>query len=310
MKRIIGLIIINIGLMAALGISTPYFLTKDNLTIIVDNMALEVIAMSGYTLLLIGGYFDLSLDGIVAICGVTAGMLMVSMGMVWYLAVLLAILVAILVGFVNGFVVVRLRVNPFIATLTTWWICVGTSLGITKALSPYGFPEAFQLLGQSRFLGFRSFVFYAIIIVVIVYILLNHTKVGAHIYASGGNRRSAELSGIEVNKIGIAMYVLMAILAGLIGLMIASRLNASSPQAVDGMALRIIAAMVIGGANLSGGGGSIVGGLLGLLLMHILSNAIIQLGISPYWQKVLLGSVLLVAVLIERINFKMRSRDV
>lgn len=310
MKRILGLIFINIAFISILGITTPYFLTKDNITVLIDNMALEMIALSGYTLLLIGGYFDLSIDGIVAISGVTAGMLMTSMGVSWQIAIAASILVSATIGFVNGFVVVKLKVNPFISTLTTWWICVGISLGVTKALSPYGFPESFQLIGQSRFLGFRSFVFYAIIIVAVLSIILHYTKYGSHIYISGDNRQSAELMGIGTTKLGIGMYVLVALLSGSIGLLIASRLNASSPVAVDGMALRIIAAAVIGGANLSGGKGTIIGGLLGLLLMHIMSNAIIQFGVSPYWQKVLLGSVLLSAVLLERINFRIRSRDV
>ena len=179
-------------------------------------------------------------------------------------------------------------------------------MGLTKALSPYGFPDAFQALGQSRLLGFRSVVLYAIVAVVILSIVLHYTKIGSHVYVSGDNRQSAELMGIGTTRLGIGMYVLVAGLAGFIGLMVASRLNAASPIAVDGMALRVIAAAVIGGANLSGGKGTIVGGLLGLLLMHILGNAIIQLGVSPYWQKVLLGGILLLAVLIERINFKFR----
>lgn len=268
-------------------------------------MALEAIALSGYTLLLIGGYFDLSVDGVVSITGVTAGLLMVN-GVDWKISVLLALLVAITIGFVNGIVVAKLKINGLIATLTTWWICVGFSMGLTKALSPYGFPEAFQMIGQARILGFRSLVLYALAAVVILSVVLHYTRTGSHIYVSGDNRQSADLMGINTTRLGIKMYVLVAVLAGFIGLMIASRLNAASPIAVDGMSLRVIAASVIGGVNLSGGKGTIVGGLLGLLLMHVLGNAIIQLGVSPYWQKVLLGGILLSAVLTERIHFKFR----
>jgi ribose transport system permease protein len=271
-------------------------------------MALEVIALSGYTLLLIGGYFDLSVDGIVSLTGITAGLLMVS-GVQWGVAVLIAMIFALGIGLFNGFIVAKVKINGLIATLTTWWICVGISMGLTKALSPYGFPEAFQALGQSRLLGFRSVVLYAIVAVVILSIVLHYTKIGSHIYVSGDNRQSAELMGIETTRLGIGMYVLVAGLSGFIGLMVASRLNAASPIAVDGMALRVIAAAVIGGANLSGGKGTIIGGLLGLLLMHILGNAIIQLGVSPYFQKAVIGGVLLLAVLIERINFRIRRLE-
>jgi ribose transport system permease protein len=306
MRRIVGLIIINIFLVVLLGIVTPYFFTKDNLVVMIDNMALEVIALSGYMLLLIGGYFDLSVDGIVSITGVTAGLMMVN-GIPWQFAVIAGMSLAVGIGAFNGIVVTKLHVNALIATLTTWWICIGVSVGLTKALSPYGFPKAFQLLGQSRILGFRSFVIYAIIGLVFLSIILHYTKIGSHIYVSGDNRQSAELMGINIMQLGIGLYILVGFLSGIIGLMVASRLNAASPIAVDGMALRVIAAAVIGGANLSGGKGSIIGGLLGLLLMHILGNSIIQLGISPYWQKALLGGILLGAVLTEKINFRMRS---
>jgi len=307
MKRIIGLIIINLILIFAVGISTPYFLTKDNFIVLIDNLALEIIALSGYTLLLVGGHFDLSVDGIVALCGVVAGILMTS-GVEWYIAVIAALSLSILIGAINGIVVVKFNVNGLIATLTTWWICVGFSMGLTKALSPYGFPDIFQAIGQSRILGFRSTVLYAVIIAVVLSVVLHWTRTGAHLYVSGDNRKSAEMLGINTIKLGIKVYILVGLLSGFIGLIIASRLNAASPVAVDGMALRVIAAIVIGGGNLSGGQGTIVGGILGLIIMHILGNAVIQLGISPYWQKSLLGTVLLVAVLAEQFKFKLRRQ--
>jgi ribose transport system permease protein len=307
MRRIIGLLAINILLIIVLRITTPYFLTTDNLIVLINNIALEAIALSGYTMLLISGYFDLSVDGIVALTGVTAGLLMVG-GIPWPLAIVLAMLVAVLIGIVNGLVVVKLGINGLIATLTTWWICIGITLGLTKAIPPYGFSEAFQVIGQTTFLGFRSSVLFAVIIVSVLSIILRFHKIGAHVYAIGDNKQSSMMMGIDTTGLGIKLYVLVAVLAGFIGIMLASRNNAASPMAVDGMVLRVIAAIVIGGGNLSGGKGSIIGGLLGLSIMHILSNAIIQWGISPYWQKALLGSILLVAVLTERIHFTFRRR--
>lgn len=305
MRRIIGLVIVNLILIITLSIVTPYFFTKDNLVVLVDNIALEAIALSGYTLLLIGGYFDLSIDGIVSLTGIVAGLLMVG-GMSWYIAIGISLLVSGLIGFMNGYIVVKLGVNGLITTLTTWWICVGFGLGLTKALAPFGFPKAFQAIAQTRILGFRSAVLFAIITVVVLSIILHFHKIGAHIYVSGDNKEAAYMRGINIIGLGIGLYVLVGLLSGFIGLMIASRLNAASPIAVDGMALRVIAAVVIGGGKLSGGEGTIIGGLLGLVIMHILGNAIIQLGISPYWQKALLGGVLLVAVLSEKVNLNFR----
>lgn len=305
MRRVIGLVMINIALIVLLKVTTPYFLTKDNIIVLINNLSLEAIALSGYALLLIGGYFDLSVDGIVALTGVTAGLL-IKGGTNWIEAIILALLVAVTVGFINGFIVVRLGINGLITTMTSWWICVGITLGLTKAIPPYGFPQAFQAIGQTTFMGFRTSVLFALVIVTILSIVLHWHKIGAHIYAIGDNKQSSMMMGINVTRLGIGLYILVAFLSGLIGLLLASRNNAASPMAVDGMALRVIAAVVIGGGNLSGGKGSIVGGLLGLSIMNILSNAVIQWGASPYWQKALLGSILLAAVLMERINFRMR----
>jgi ribose/xylose/arabinose/galactoside ABC-type transport system permease subunit len=306
MKRIVGLIIINIGLIVALSLTTPYFFTKDNLVVLVDNMALEAVALSGFTLLLISGHFDLSIDGIVALTGIVAGMLM-NRGMFWPIAIFIAMLLSVAIGAINGLVVVKARINGLIATLTTWWICVGLSLGMTKAIAPYNFPKEFLFFGQARIEGLRFLVVYAIVAIIVCSVILHYTPIGAHIYAMGDNLEACKMMGINTIKLGIWMYVLVGILSGFIGLMTAARLNAASPVAVDGMALRVIAAIVIGGVKLSGGEGTIIGGLLGLLLMHILGNSIIQLGISPYWQKVMIGGILLVSVLTERLKFQFRS---
>lgn len=308
MKRILGLVGVNLLLITFLSISTKYFLTVDNIIVLIDNISLEIIALSGYSLLLIAGHFDLSVDGVAAISGVTAGLLMTH-GVGWVLAVLISLTLALALGVLNGIIVVKMGINGLIATLTTWWICVGFSLGLTKALSPYGFPEAFQLLGQSRIYGFRSTVVIAIIVAITLSLILHRTRMGAHIYASGDNKVASEMMGINTTKLGIKLYILVGLLSGFIGLIIASRLNASSPVAVDGMALRVIAAVVIGGGSLSGGKGTIIGGILGLFIMHILSNAIIQLGINPYYQKAMMGGILLAAVVAEKTNIRLRRTN-
>jgi len=304
-KRVIGLLVINLILVVILKTITPYFFTRDNLVVLVNNIALEAVVLSGYTLLLIGGYFDLSVDGIVSITGVTAGLLMIN-GINWILAVAISLLVSGIIGFINGVVVVKIGINGLIATLTTWWICIGISLGLTKALSPFGFPKDFQWFGQASIFGLKPAVLCALFSVIFLSIILHYHIIGAHIYAIGDNKQTSTMMGIDVQKLGIGLYVLVGLLAGFVGLMIASRLNAASPVAVDGMVLRVIAAIVIGGGSLNGGEGSIITGILGLCIMHILGNAIIQLGISPYWQKAFLGGILLTAVLSEKANLNFR----
>jgi ribose transport system permease protein len=306
MTRIIGLSLINIAFVTLLAMTTPYFMTRANWVVIIDNMSIEAIALSGYTLLLISGHFDLSVDGVVAATGITAGLLM-NNNVPWLLAVGATLMLSAIIGIINGIVVVRAHINGLIATLTTWWISIGFSLGMTKALAPYNFPSAFQLLGQARIFGLRVIVAYAIVAVVVLSLILHFTKTGVHLYAIGGNEQSAEYMGVNVTRLSILSYVLVAVLAGSIGLMVTARQNAASVMAVDGMTLRIIAAAVIGGCSLSGGKGSNIGGILGLLLMSILGNAIIQWGISPYWQKAVLGGILLTAALSERLKLSKRS---
>lgn len=305
MNRIVGLVAINVGAIILFSFITPHFLTKDNLVVLIDNIALEAVVLSGYTMLVIGGYFDLSTDGVASLTGIIFGLL-VTNGVFWIIAMVVAMTVATGIGTFNGYVVARLRINGLIATLTTWWICIGFSLGLTKAIAPYNFPDTFQMLGQARVFGFRILIIYALLVVPFLALILHRHIIGAHIYVSGDNRIASEMMGINVNKLGMGLYALVGFLAGFIGIMTTSRLNAASPVAVDGMTLRIIAAIVIGGVSLSGGKGTIIGGLLGLSLMHILGNAAIQLGVSPYWQKAVLGSILLIAVLTEKIDWRNR----
>ena len=270
---------------------------------LVDNLALEAIALAALSYLLIGGLFDLSMDGVAALSGVVAGEIMVA-GLSPIIAIAGALATGATFGMVNGWAVNKWRLNPLMVTLATWWIAVGMTYGITKALAPYGFPAWFQTLGQTRVLGFRIFVLYAAGVLALWSLVLRHTVTGRHIYALGGNRRAAELCGVRTDRLGIGLYVQTGLVAAFIGLIMTARLNAASPQAVDGMTLRVIAAAVIGGCSLAGGRGSILAGLLGLVLMAILSNATILLHVSPYWQKALIGSVLFIAIATEQLGRK------
>lgn len=309
LKRILVLLLFNIILITGLAVASPYFFTRANLTSLLDNMALEVVALCGITLLLIGGYFDLSVDGCVALSGLIAGKLM-NAGIFWPVAAFAGLLTGTIVGLINGIIVVRLEINGLIATLGTWWICVGITYGITKGLAPYDFPEGFQWIGQARLFGFRILVVWAVLAVVFMSLNLHLGQTGNHVFGMGGSKESARALGVNTIKLGIMLYVLVGLLAGFVGIATASKLDASSPMAVDGMVMRLIAASVLGGCALSGGQGSIVGGVLGLLVLNILGNAIILLGISPYWQKAVLGSILLIAVLSERTKIKRKVQYV
>ena len=306
MSRNVWLILLSIIMCIIMSILSPYFLTGANLIVIIDNMALEAIVLVGIALLLITGFFDISIDGVVILSGIVAGLIM-NAGISWVLACLAGIMVGAGFGLANGILVAKLNINALITTMAMLWISSGMAMGLTKAASPYGFPEAFQVIGQYRIFGIRAFVLYAIPIILLATFMLNRCVQGRHIFAIGGNRQIADLVGIKSARIIINLYVFMGVLASFIGLIMASRLDSASIVAVDGVAFKVMAACVVGGCSLSGGKGTIIGGVLGLVIMSILGNSIVLLGISPHWQKVVVGSVLLSAVLIEKINRRVKN---
>lgn len=305
MRRVGGLIVINLSLMAVLSLVSPAFGAATNLTTLLSNMAFESIAMAGLTVLLVAGLFDLSVDGVVAMSGVVCGELLVS-GVPWVLAILAALLTGVMAGTINGILVMKLKINPLIATLGTWWMSIGVSYGLTRAISPFGYPDAFQVLGQARLLDTRIYVWYAVIVLGVLTVVLSSTRFGRHVHIMGGNPEAGRLFGVKINSIGIKLYVMMGLLAAFIGVIIAARLNSSSPNAVDGMTMRAIAAAVIGGCSLSGGRGNVLSGLLGLLLMNVMTNGAVILGVSPYWQKLLIGGVLVLALVLDATSNKIR----
>jgi ribose transport system permease protein len=301
MRRVIGLLAINAVFILVMAIAKPVFVSWTNLSALLGNIAFESIAMAGLTLLLVAKLFDLSVDGTVSFAGVVAGKLMVA-GLNPLFAILAGLATGALAGLTNGILVMKLKINPIVATLSTWWIMTGAAYGLTKSISSYGFPEWFQAIGQARVGGIRIYVIYAIVIVGVLSMILAKTKFGRHIYIMGGNPEAGRLFGVKVEKLGIKLYVIMGVLASLIGIVLAARLDASSPNAVDGMTMRVIAAAVIGGCALSGGKGNILAGFLGLLLLNMLTNASIIFGVSPYWQKSIIGAVLLLALVIDVSN--------
>ena len=245
--------------------------------------------------LLVGGMFDLSVDGTVNMAAVVTGALL-TQGIPIGLAIGAAIASAITVGLVNGFAVTKLKMNPLMTTLGTWWIAQGIAFGIAQGISSHSFSDEFKSLGLGAPLGITMPIWYALILLPLAVWVLSKTRFGYHIYATGGNREASRLHGVKVDRVTIISFVLVASAAALAGVVYAARLNAGVPQTVNGLNLRVIAGAVIGGCSLSGGEGTILGGMLGLLFMTMLTNASVVLGVSPYWQMCILGAVLLMAV--------------
>lgn len=294
-RREVILLLINLGFMLGMTLLTPYFLTIPNFRVMFVGMAMETIVLAAMVFLLVGGMFDLSVDGVVNMTGVVAGALLVQ-GVPIVPAIALALLAGGFVGLINGVAVTRLKMNALMTTLGTWWVAQGIAFGITQGISSHSFPKDFIAVGMGTPFGFTMPLWYMIVLVPLAIFVLAKTRFGYHVYATGGNREAARLHGVKVNRVTIISFILVALAAGLTGIIYAARLNAAVPQAVNGLNLRVIAGAVIGGCALTGGEGNIVGALLGLLFMTMLTNASIILGISPYWQISVLGVVVLVAV--------------
>lgn len=298
-SREIILLLLNLAFIVVVSRLTPYFLYAENgfanFRVMFVGMAMETIVMAFMIYLLVGGMFDLSVDGTVNMAAVVAGALLVQELNIW-VAIGVALAVAVTVGLVNGVAVTKLKMNPLMTTLGTWWIGQGIAYGITQGVSSHTFPETFKNLGQGAPLGIKMPIWYAAVLLPLAIWVLSKTRFGYHIYATGGNREAARLHGVKVDRVTIISFVLVALSAALAGVIYAARLNASVPDTVSGLNLRVIAGAVIGGCSLGGGEGTIVGGMLGLLFMTMLTNASVVLGVSPYWQICILGAVLLVAV--------------
>ncbi len=294
-RREVILLLINLAFMLGMAFLTPYFLTVANFRVMIVGMAMETIVLAAMVILLVGGMFDLSVDGVVNMTGVVVGALLVN-GIPIPLAVGVGLLTGIVAGLINGVAVTKLRMNPLMTTLGTWWVAQGIAFGITQGVSSHGFPKEFIDLGMASPLGLTMPLWYMIVLVPLAIWVLARTRFGYHVYATGGKREAARLHGVKVDRVTIISFVLVALASALTGIVYAARLNAAVPNTVNGLNLRVIAGAVIGGCALTGGEGNIVGALLGLLFMTMLVNASIILGISPYWQISVLGIVVLVAV--------------
>jgi ribose transport system permease protein len=298
-NRAFIMLIINISFILIMTRLSPYFLYAGNgfanFKVMFVSMAMDTIVLAAMVMLLIGGMFDLSVDGVVNMTGVITGALLVAGVSVW-LSVASGAVAALIVGLANGIAVTKFKMNPLMTTLGTWWVTQGLAFGVTQGISSHSFPQSFIDIGYAAPLGVTMPIWYAVVLVALAIWVLAKTKFGYHVYATGGNREGARLHGVNVDRVTTISFVLIALASALSGIVYAARLNAAVPQTVNGLNLRVISGAVIGGCSLNGGEGSILGALLGLFFMTMLTNASIMLNISPYWQMCTLGVVVLIAV--------------
>lgn len=295
-SRSIQLLLITILVMAVSSVvlGTRFANSANAKAVLISFVSTGMISI-GMMALLISGVFDLSVGSIYAIgmIGVAYGIKTLELS--WPLAALFALLICAACGVVNGFLVTKMMINPLIATLAMMGILRGLAI-IVGGVGVSGFPDSFKMIGQSDFLGLRIPIWIFFIVALVFILMFQHLKYFRKFYFVGGNQEAARLCGIDVNRIWFSGFVIISLLAGLAGILHAARLGSSTGQAGIGMELQIIAGVVIGGASLNGGKGTILGGIVGAFFMALVFNIMVISGVSAYWQRIVNGGILILAV--------------
>jgi ribose transport system permease protein len=290
-----------IALFIILSIASPNFLTETNLSSVVRQTAVINIMALGMTLVIISGGIDLSVGSILGLAGLLGTMAMEhGSGIGAGIAVGLAVGAAC--GFANGAMITGLRINPFIVTLGTMGIFRGLALIVSKGLPVHQVPQAFSYLGEGNLLGVPFVLWILLLCGLVMHVLLEHTRLGRYAFSIGSNSEAAFYAGVPVTFHTIAVYSIAGLLTGLAGMIEASRLMTGQPTGGQGYELQAIAAVVIGGGSLRGGEGSVLGTLVGAFIMGLLSNGSDLLGTNPYWQQVIIGAVIILAVSMDELR--------
>ena len=294
----------------ALSLATDKFLTVDNGLNVLRQISINLCLSIGMTMVILSGGIDLSVGSVLALSGaVAAGLLKHGVTLsFWGVALEFTVGGAIAAGIVvgmacggfNGLVITRFRLPPFVATLGMLSIARGLTMLWTGGFPITGLGDEFDFLGTGHFLAVPMPVWISAALVLAFVVVTNRTRFGRYLYAVGGNERAATLSGLNVRRIKLLVYTLGGGLAGVAGLLVTARLDAADPNVGVGYELDSIAAVVIGGTSLSGGRGSILGTVLGCLIIGVLNNGLVLNEVSPFWQQVVKGVVILLAVAIDR----------
>lgn len=297
----LGPTIALIALVIFVSALNPSFIQLGNIFNLLRQVSVNALIAFGMTFVIITSGIDLSVGSILALSSaLTAGM--ITYGIPTSLALLLGVFIGGLLGFVNGFFVTKGRVAPFIATLATMTIYRGLTLVYTggNPISNFDAGLSLQILGRGSYYGVPIPVIVMIIIFALLFVLLHKMTFGRKVYAIGGNEEAAHIAGIKTDRVTMWVYTISGMMSALAGLILVSRLSSAQPTAGSSYELDAIAAVVIGGTSLSGGKGRLVGTLVGALIIGTLNNGLNILGVSSFYQQVIRGIVILIAVLLDR----------
>lgn len=301
MGILIGLIVLCI----VIAIINPNFITSNNIMNVLRQTSTNLYLALAMTMVIILGGIDLSVGSIMAVTGVATTMSIATFDIPVIVAVLIGILVGVLFGAINGYISATTIIPPFIITLATMNIARGAAYVLTDGKPVRVMSESFNSIGSGYVFGFLPApVLYLIIFLIICYLIMNKTKLGRYMYAVGGNPQAAKFSGINIKKIKFFAYTFSGFMAAVAGIVLSSRMFSGQPTAGDGAELDAIAAVVLGGTSMTGGYGRIGGTVIGALIIGVLSNGLNLVGVSSFWQYIVKGLVILIAVYADVIKRK------
>lgn len=295
---LLGLVVFIVVMVVVMAIVSPVFLTSGNIINIIRQVSLNGILAVGLTFVILTGGIDLSVGSLVAVTGVIVGSMLINGYNTWE-AVAVGVLISVLFGVFNGVMIAYCSLPPFIATLAGQTIGRGFALVFSDG-KPYAVTDkAFLNIGKGSMLGIPIPIWILFIVCVVAAIMLNYTTYGRHVYAFGGNRNATKLSGVKTRFVEMMVYVISALMAGIVGVILAARISSGQPTAGTGYELDAIAAVAIGGTSMSGGIGTLSGTILGFIIIGVLSNSLTLLNVSSFYQQIVKGAIILIAVLMD-----------
>ena len=299
-----GILVALAALVIVLSFATDNFLSPYNAVVVSRQAAFVGLVALGQTLVLLVGGIDLSVGAAAGLSAIVGALMLTAAGINPYLIIPLTMLFGAGLGLINGVFVAGLRLNPFIVTLATWEIFAGMTLVITKGYPIRPLGDQFTYFGKGDLFGIPFPVVIFVLVGIFLIWLLTQTRFGRNVFAVGGNREAAILAGIHVKRVEMIAYALAGMFAALAGILYASRMDAGQPSVGEGWLMGAITAAILGGTSLRGGQGSITGTMLGALLLAVLNNGTVLLNVSGFWQRVIVGFVVLLAVLVDLFRHK------
>lgn len=293
-----GIVVFLISLIVIFSVSNKYFFTFTNITNVLRQISIVGISTVAMTMVVLTGGIDLSVGSMLALSSIMLAKMLTN-GINMYLAIPITLVLGIVMGLFNGFLINKVKISPLITTLGTMTIYRGITYIVTSGLPVYGFPKEFSFIGQGYIANIPVPIFILVGVYIIGFIILYMTKFGVHVYGIGGSEKASLLSGIKVNLVKYKVYALSGFLAALAGVVSLSRINSGVPNTGTGFELDVVTAVVLGGVSVNGGVGKLSGVIIGCLIIGILSNGMILLNIGEYYQMVVKGLVLLIAVGID-----------